>query len=66
MDDVIMKGVGAWLLIIVEAIMVFIAFWMGHLVNGLPPELFTLVSTVIAASQILVFLIIKKIFGITE
>ena len=66
MDDVMMKGVGLWLLTIVESIMVFVAFWSGQLVNGLPIEIFTFISTILGASQILVFLIIKKYFKITE
>lgn len=66
MDDVLMKGVGMWLLVIIESIIVFLAFWLGRLVNGLPIELFAMISTIMGASQVLIFLAIKKYFGITD
>ena len=61
-----MKGVGMWLLVIVESLMVFLAFFLGNLVNGLPIEFFTMIATIMGASQVLIFLVIKKYFKITE
>ena len=66
MDDTDLKGYGFWLLAIVESLMVFFAFWLGQLVNGLPIEIFTLIATILGASQVLVFKLIKKYFKIEK
>ena len=64
MDDTDLQGYGYWLLTVIEALMVFIAFWLGHLVNGLAIELFTMLSVMIGASQVLIFKLVKKYFKI--
>ena len=66
MDEVIMKGIGLWLLAVIESLVVFIAFCIGHAVNGMPAELAVCLGSMLGSSQILVFLIIRKLFKITE
>ena len=66
MDDVILKGMGCWLLAIVESIMVGLAFILGHYINGIPSEIAVLISNILGASQVFVFLIIKYYFRISD
>ena len=65
-DDAIIRGIGYWVLTIVEAFMVFLAFWLGALVNGLPVEVYSFISVLLGASQVLIFLIVKKFFKIKD
>lgn len=62
MDDVTLKGVGFWLLTVLEAIVVFIAFMLGKWSNGLSPEFATLIGTILIATQVLLVLFIRKYF----
>jgi hypothetical protein len=66
MKDYLMKGIGIWLLAIVESTFVFAAYWIGHLINGLSAEFGVFISTIMGASQVLIFLIIKELFKLTE
>ena len=66
MDDISMKGIGIWLLAVVEAIMVFLAYLVGHFINHIPAELAVFIASILGSSQVLVFLIIKNYFKITE
>lgn len=66
MEDVILRGVGIWLLSILEAIIVFLSFCIGHSLNGISPELAVLFASILGSTQILLVLIITKIFKIKE
>ena len=66
MEDVIIKGIGCWLLLIIQALFVFIAYMIGHFVNTIPAEFAVMVGTMLGASQVLAFLIIKHYFKIVE
>ena len=66
MDDVILKGLGFWLLTVVNAVIVFISYFIGHAANGLDPMLISLIITILMSSEVLVVLIIKHFFKIPE
>ena len=61
-----MKGIGIWLLALIESIFVFLAFMIGHSVNGIPAEVAVMLATMLGSSQVLVFLVIKHYFKITS
>lgn len=64
MDDITFKGVGIWLLSIIEAIVIFLAFMLGKATNGLPVEVAIFIGSILASSNILIVLIIKRYFKI--
>lgn len=66
MEDVILKGVGCWLLAIVESLMVFVSYLIGHFVNTIPAEFAVMVGSILGATQILLFLLIKWKFKLTD
>ena len=66
MDDVLMKGIGLWLLAIIEAFFIFGAYLIGHFVNTIPAEFAVMVASMLGSSQVLVFLIVRYYFKITE
>lgn len=66
MKDVLMKGIGCWLLAIVESIMVFGSYILGHFVNHIPAEFAIFLASILGATQILLFLVIKTYFGLTS
>lgn len=65
-DQVVFKGIGIYLLALVSAVVVFVAFLLGKLSNGFPIEFAVFVGAIISATQILVVLIIKRYFKIEE
>ena len=66
MDDVVIKGIGLWLLAIIESLFVFLAYMIGHFVNTIPAEFAVMIASILGSSQVLIFLIIRKYFKITE
>ena len=64
MDDVVLKGIGFWLLALAEAGMIYLAFWIAQFVDGISPELYILVCTVMAGCTVLLNLLIKFYFKI--
>ena len=64
MDDVTLTGIGMWVLTTISAIVVFLAFLLGKFTNGLPVEFATLLGTLLAASEVLAILLVKKYFKI--
>ena len=65
-DDVILKGLGFWLLAVVNAVIVFISYFIGHMANGLDPMLVSLIITILMSSEVLVVLMIRYFFKIKE
>lgn len=65
-DDIIMKGFGFWLLAIVNAIVIFVSYFIGHAANGLDPMFVSLILTILMATEILLVLIIKFKFKLPE
>lgn len=66
MDQIVLKGIGIWLLAIIESIVVFIAFMLGKMTNGLPIEIAIFIGTMLASSQVLLVLIVKHYCKITD
>lgn len=66
MDNVVFKGIGIWLLAIIESIVVFLAFMLGQVTNGLPIEIAFFIGTLLASSQVLIVLIVKHYFKIED
>ena len=66
MDDVVLKGFGFWLLTVVNAVIVFISYFIGHMANGFDPMLVSLIITILMSSEVLIVLIIKHFFKIPE
>ncbi|GAH00775.1 unnamed protein product [marine sediment metagenome] len=64
MDDVTLKGIGMYLIAILEALVVFIGFMLGKITNGFPIEFAVLVGSLLMSTQILIVLIINKYFKI--
>jgi len=65
-SDVILKGIGMWLLGLLESIIVFLAFMLGKWTNGLDPAVSILIGSILASSQVLIVLIIKYYFKLPE
>lgn len=65
-DQVIFKGIGFYLLTVVSAIVVFIAFMLGKVSNGFPAEISVLLGAILTATEILIILIIKRKFKIED
>lgn len=65
-DQVIFKGIGFYLLTVISAIVVFIAFMLGKVSNGFPAEFSILLGAILTATEILVILIIKRKFKIED
>ena len=66
MDEFIFKNLGMYLLLIFEAIFVFLAFMIGNAVNGIAPELAVMLGSMLAASDVFVILLIKHFFKLEE
>ena len=66
MDDVLMKGIGLWLLAIIESFFIFAAYLIGHFINTIPAECAVMIASMLGSSQVLVFLIIRHYFKIAE
>lgn len=64
MAEVIMKSFGLYLLMVLESIVVFLAFMLGKWTNGLPAELAIMIGSILAATQVLLVVIIKWYFKI--
>lgn len=65
-DDVVMKGFGFWLLAIVEAIIIFASYFIGHAANGLDPVFVSMIITILMSSEILLVLLIRHYFKIPD
>jgi len=63
-DDVVLKGLGFWLLAVVNAIIVFISYFIGHMANGLDPMLVSLIITILMSSEVFIVLMIRYFFRI--
>lgn len=66
MDNIILKGLGFWLLAVVNAIIVFISYFIGHMANGLDPMLVSLIITILMSSEVFIVLAIRYFFKIPE
>ena len=65
-DDIILKGIGFWLLAVINAIIVFISYFIGHAANGLDPMLVSLIITILMSSEVLIVLCIRYFFKIKD
>ena len=65
-DDVILKGLGFWLLAVINAIIVFVSYFIGHAANGLDPMLVSLLITILMSSEVLIVIMIRYFFKIPE
>jgi len=66
MEAITMKNIGIWLLALLESIIVFCAFWLGKITDGLDPAFGILIGSVLSASQVLIVLLIRKYFKVDE
>ncbi len=66
MDDIVLKGLGVYLLAILSSVVAFLAFLIGHSVNGIPVEIAVFLGTIIGSSEILLILLIKHFFKIVD
>lgn len=66
MNPVLMKGIGFWLMAILNAIILYAAYWIGHLANGLEPMFVSLIISILMATEILLVLIIRYFFRLPE
>ncbi len=66
MDDVLLKGIGLYLLAILSSIIAFLAFLIGHSVNGIPVEFAVLLGSILGSSEVLLILVIKHYFKILD
>lgn len=64
MDNVVMKGVGLYLIAVLSAIVVFGAFLIGHSVNGIPAELAIMLGLILGSTETLLVLLIRHFFKI--
>ena len=64
MDDVTLKGVGIYLIAILESIIVFVGFLLGKFTNGFPVEFAVFIGSLLMSTQVLIVLIINKYFKI--
>ena len=61
MSEEILQGFGKYLEAIVTAVIAMIAFWIGHSVNGIMPELATMICTILGATEIFAIFVIHKL-----
>ena len=66
MDDVVLKGVGFWLLELITAVFTFLAFYIAGLVNGMLPQFAGMIISILAATGVILGLIVKHYCKITE
>ena len=66
MDDVTLKGLGLYLIAILSSIIALGAFFIGHAVNGIAPEIAVMLGSILGSTEIFIVLIIKHFFKITE
>ena len=66
MPDVVLKGFGYWLLAIIESIIVFFSFYLGKFTNGIDPAFSLFIGEILIATQILLILIIKYYFKLSD
>ena len=66
MDDVTLTGIGMWILTMISAVVVLGAFYIGKFTNGLPIELATFFGIMLAATEVLAVLLVKKFFKIQD
>ena len=66
MNIIILKGIGIYLLAIIESVVIFLAFMLGKWTNGLDIELAIFIGSLLSATQVLIILIIKYFFKLDE
>ncbi len=64
MDDVVMKGIGLYLMAILSSIVALGAFLVGHSVNGIPAEIAVMLGSILGSTEILLILLIRHFFKI--
>jgi len=62
MSDVIMKKIGMYICMIIDAGMVLLAWYLSKFVNGLPAEIFTFLGIVIAGAGVLAKYLVQYYF----
>lgn len=66
MDDIVLRGFGFWLLAILNAVIVFISYFVGHAANGLDPMFVSLILTMLMTTEIFLVLIIRFYFKLPD
>ena len=65
-DDIVLRGFGFWLLAIMNAVIVFISYFVGHAANGLDPMFVSLILTMLMTTEIFLVLIIRFYFKLPD
>lgn len=62
MDGLVLGKLGTYFLMVFEALFVYLAFFIGHSVNGIPLEVAVLFGSILTATDILGIFLIKYFF----
>ena len=65
-DPMIMKKVGLYICMAIDAAFVLLAWFLSQQINGIPMELFTFFGVLTAGANALIKYIVQKYFGIDE
>ena len=66
MDIVILRGIGVYVMAVIESSMVFVAYLIGHFVNTIPAELAIFVASLLGGLQVILILVVKRLCKISE
>ncbi len=64
MEAIVLSKIGTYVLMLIEAIFVYAAFFIGHSVNGIPAELAVLLGSALVATDILAIFLVKHYFKV--
>jgi len=64
MDETIISKIGAYLCYVTDAVFILIAWYIGHLVNGIPIEIFAGIGGLFAATSVLIKRLIIHYFKV--
>lgn len=62
MDDLIMKKIGVYICMVIDAGLILLAWYLSKFVDGMPAEMFTFLGIVIAGAGVLIKYLVQRFF----
>ena len=65
-SEIILKGIGFWLLAVLSNVIVFVSYFIGHMANGLDPMFVSMIISILMSTEILLVLLVRYFFKLPE